>query len=113
MEVNKSKPFTHASGPFGGTSTGRSSKRLFCFFHGIRTPHDSKHYKSDGVGGKGYTVCREARGQFPNNPCDWSYHEVEGHNPVGWHRDPCKGGEAPEPSYSMLGVGGSLGEMAQ
>ena len=43
-----------------------------------RTPHDSKT-PTRGRGRKEYTVCRKARGQFPNNPCDWSNHQVEGH----------------------------------
>ena len=33
IAVNKLKPFTHASVPFGGTAIGRSSKRLFCFLN--------------------------------------------------------------------------------
>jgi len=43
-----------------------------------RTPHDSKT-STRGRGRKEYMVCRKARGQFPNNPCDWSNHQVEGH----------------------------------
>ena len=31
--VNKLKPFTHASVPVWGSTTGGSSKRLFCFLH--------------------------------------------------------------------------------
>lgn len=54
--ANKSRPFTHASVPFGGATTRRSSKRLFCFPLDNRTPHDSKT-SAWGRGRKGYTVC--------------------------------------------------------
>ena len=51
-------------------------------FGADRTPHDSKHSNLGGVEEKRDTVCRKARGQFPNNPCGWSYHEAEGHTVI-------------------------------
>jgi len=109
VDVNKSRPFTHASVPFGGTSTRRSSKRLFCFPHGIRTPHDSKHSILGGVEEKRDTVCRKARVQFPNNPWGWSHRQAQGHTvqirSMTTHESGVK------PSLSIpVGVGGSLGE---
>ena len=79
----------------------------FCF---TRTPHVSKRLTCLR-GRTGYTVCRKARGQFPNNLCDWSNREVEGLN-ESWHHDtPLRVVKYLISSYSMLGVGGSLGEI--
>ena len=75
---NKLKPFNDVSCPAKGTLPSYIVKWLFLLFPRIRTPHDSKT-PTRGRGRKEYTVCRKARGQFPNNPCDWSNHQVEGH----------------------------------
>ena len=45
-----------------------------------------------------YTVCRKARGQFPNNPCDWSNAQVEGRS-ASWHEHAQQGGDT-FPFYS-------------
>ena len=65
--------------------------------------HTIASVQPDGVEEKGYTVCRKARGQFPNSPCDWSNHQVEGRG-ESQHDDPVYRGK--EPSLSTLFVGG-------
>ena len=87
----------------------RSTNGFFAFCL-TRTPHVSKRLTCLR-GRTGYTVCRKARGQFPNNLCDWSNREVEGLN-ESWHHDtPLRVVKYLISSYSMLGVGGSLGEI--
>ena len=79
----------------------------FCL---TRTPHVSKRLTCLR-GRTGYTVRLRTRGQFPNNLCDWSNREVEGLN-ESWHHDtPLRVVKYLISSYSMLGVGGSLGEI--
>jgi hypothetical protein len=53
----------------------------FFFAHSTsdRTPSVTR-VQPDCVEEKGYTVRPMSRGQFPNNPCDWSDHQVEGLN---------------------------------
>ena len=38
------------------------------------------------------TVCRKARGQFPNNPCGWSNHQAGGRTSNRSHDDPVQQG---------------------
>ena len=47
------------------------------------------------------------RGQFPNNPCDWSKRQVEGHS-VSWHDVALRSGE-PSPSTPCLWGRGVFG----
>jgi len=60
--------------------TGVSSNGFFVApFTSDRTPSVTR-VQPDCVEEKGYTVRPMSRGQFPNNPCDWSDHQVEGLN---------------------------------
>jgi|FreactcultureFD7_1027221.scaffolds.fasta_scaffold41007_3 hypothetical protein len=114
VESNEMKPLnsTLALGFYPWVSTEGRAKWLFLCLSSTAVLHTIVSVQSDGVEEKGYMVCRKARGQFPNNPCDWSNHQVEGHSLDTGMMMP-QGGETPEPSYSMLGVGGSLGEIKQ
>jgi hypothetical protein len=66
----------------------RIAHKAKCFSTGVRldgfflcpcrTPDDTKGRKWGRVEGNRDTVCRKARGQFPNNPCGWSNHQAEG-----------------------------------
>ena len=111
VESNSLKAVYSCTAPLRGFDQC-SSKRLFYCLSSTAVLHTIVSVQSDGVEEKGYMVCRKARGQFPNNPCDWSNHQVEGHSLDTGMMMP-QGGETPEPSYSMLGVGGSLGEIKQ
>ena len=62
----------------------------------------------EGVEEKGYMVCRKARGQFPNNPCDWSNHQVEGRSQETGMMMP-QGGETPSLSTPLAWGRGVFG----
>ena len=55
------------------------------------------------------TVCRKARGQFPNNPCGWSNHQAEGHTVRTRSMMIPQGGGTCSFLLHWCGVGGSLG----
>jgi hypothetical protein len=53
-----------------------AAARAFSF---LRQPYSARSKSPPRLRGrKGYTVCRKARGQFPNSPCDWPNPQVEG-----------------------------------
>jgi len=84
-------------------------KRLFCFYT-TSVLHTIVRLQPEGVEEKGYTVCRKTRGQFPNNPWGWSYQQAWGR----WRSHPMLmpfWAVKPSLSTSVLGVGGSLGEI--
>jgi hypothetical protein len=55
------------------------------------------------------TVCRKARGQFPNNPCGWSNHQAEGRTVRTRSMMIPQGGGTCSFLLHWCGVGGSLG----
>jgi hypothetical protein len=75
----------------------------FFFAHSMpcRTPDDTKGRKWGRVEGNRDTVCRKARGQFPNNPCGWSNHQAEGHPVKVWSMMILHGRGGTFPLYSL------------
>ncbi len=69
-----------------------------------RTPLDSEGPTGGCAEEKLDTVCRKARGQFPKNPCDWPYRQVEG-RPEYRGMTIRESGVAPDPSALMWGRG--------
>ena len=60
-------------------SQGRRASIGGFFFWPNRTPHESRGHKWGRSEENRDTVCRKARGQFPNNPWGWSNRQAQGH----------------------------------
>jgi len=110
VESNKVKPLnsTLALGFYPWVSTEGRAKWLFLCLSPSAVLHTIVRLHPEGVEEKGYMVCRKARGQFPNNPCDWSNHQVEGRSQETGMMMP-QGGETPSLSTPLAWGRGVFG----
>jgi len=100
----------HRDGVFDKDSHQRAVANGFFIALIASVLHTIARLQPEGVEEKGYTVCRKTRGQFPNNPWGWSNQQAWGR----WTNHPMLmpfRAVKPLLSTSVLGVGGSLGEI--
>jgi hypothetical protein len=107
VESNSLKAVYSCTAPLRGFDQC-SSKRLFYCLSPSAVLHTIVRLHPEGVEEKGYMVCRKARGQFPNNPCDWSNHQVEGRSQKTGMMMP-QGGETPSLSTPLAWGRGVFG----
>lgn len=91
----------------GLAATSRARTWGFCV-SSPRTPHESKGLT--GLrGSKRYTVRRESRGQFLNNPCGWLNLQAEGLGKPNMRVRMIRGGAYLSDPTLSVGLGGLLG----